>query len=72
MPAVWTFAGCFCPKAKGAGGLSPGFQPGFNPGDRHPERRALKGRRQIERTNNAKLGSKLYTSQLRILVFAQR
>jgi hypothetical protein len=32
---------------------------GFNPGDRHPERRALKGR-QIERTNNAKLESKLY------------
>jgi hypothetical protein len=44
---------------------------GFNPGNRHPERRALKGR-QIERTNNAKVGSKLYTSQLRTLVFAQQ
>jgi hypothetical protein len=39
---------------------------GFNPGNRHPERRALKGR-QIERTNIAKVGSKLYTSQLRTL-----
>src|ERR1700722_8081982 len=38
-----------CPK--GAGGLSPGFQP-WEP---RPERFALKGR-QIERTNNAKVG----------------
>ncbi len=52
-----------CPK--GAGGLSPGFQPWEPP----PERRALKGR-QIQRTNNAKVESKLYTSQLRTLVFA--
>jgi hypothetical protein len=29
---------------------------GFNPGNRHPERRALKGR-QIERTNNVKASS---------------
>jgi hypothetical protein len=44
-----------CPK--GAGGLSPGFQPGFNPGNRRPERFALKLKgRQIERTNNAKVG----------------
>ena len=44
---------------------------GFDPGNRHPERRALNGR-QIERTNNAKVGSKWYTSQLRTLVFAQQ
>jgi hypothetical protein len=42
----------------------------FNPGNRHPDRRALKGR-QIERPNNTKVGSKLYTSQLRTLVSAQ-
>jgi hypothetical protein len=36
-----------------------GFNLGFNPGNRHPERRALKGR-QIERPNSAKVESKLY------------
>jgi hypothetical protein len=35
--------------------VSTGFNLGFNPGNRRPERFALKGR-QIERTNNAKVG----------------
>jgi hypothetical protein len=57
---------------------------GFNPGNRHPDMNVrsmkntrssglemLKGR-QIERTNDAKVGFKLYTSQLGTLVFAQQ
>jgi hypothetical protein len=56
-------SGSFCPK--GAGGLSPGFQPW----ETDHQGRGLKGR-QIECTNDAKVGSKLYTSQLRTLVFA--
>ena len=52
-----------CPK--GAGGLSPGFQP-WEP---CPEGFALKGR-QIERTNNAKVGP-IVASQLRTLIFGE-
>ena len=39
---------------------------GFNPGNRHPERRALKGR-QIERASNVEVESNCSTSQLRTL-----
>ena len=50
-------AASFGPKLRAPKGLedsAQGFNPGFNPGNR-PERFALKGR-QIERTNNAKVG----------------
>jgi hypothetical protein len=64
----------FCRKSRREVSAPKGQQDsaqGFNPGNRHPDRRALKGR-QIERPNNAKVGSKLYTSQLRTLVSAQQ
>ena len=47
--SLWT------PKVAAPKGLQDSAQ-GFNPGNRHPERRALKGR-QIERTNNVKASS---------------
>jgi hypothetical protein len=45
---------CLGPKGRAPKGLEDSAQ-GFNPGNRRPERFALKGR-QIERTNNAKVG----------------
>jgi hypothetical protein len=53
-PGTW----CLGPKGRAPKGLedsAQGFNPGFNPGNRRPQRFALKGR-QIERTNNAKVG----------------